>query len=809
MYDIRQFRMTLYLVILMGISGFCLAAETPGLWLLAVAGTLLNWWLVRRKRFVPMPRIVANLVTVLALLYVMMQVHAGDSTPILTVGQFLVILHLVKLYEQRANRDFAQMLILSLLLMVAGAISTASLLFGLLLIVYLFVSLYCCLLFHLKAETEAARTALGGMAGKVNPVTLRQDQRFLPRSMRRLTVLVAVVAVAMAVVVFIFFPRGAGAGMFGPLQLRPNQTMSGFSDTAGFQTLARITQSDEVAAYVTVTRNGQKGDFGPLMLRGQVLETYTGNDPNDQHGRWRWLRDAGATDEAGPDSRLHGGTVMYVKGSGDVAEFIGDRDPQLRLPGADPAKPLNIYRQDFYLMPTGTSALFALPGAVRLYPQRDMRLKYSQRDGLIVCNDIMLQPVHYSVESTGDLVQVPDPSVVLPDSRERQAAGSHINPKIKEYALRPEVCGADAAGKALGLLPLAGDHSADAAILANMVHHFETQFSYTLDLSSFRQSADQDPLVAFLYEFKRGHCEYFADAMTLMCQSLHIPARLVHGFASDEYNKMGGYYIVRQSHAHAWVEAFDGLAWRTYDPTSGRDAELARNRSGSTILAVKHFFNYLEFQWANNVVAYDRGDRQNLMTKLDDTMNQLDTSMSRSAVSSSQSVYNKWDSLRKWWAPIWESATAWAKRWGWAASVVIASVIVLALAGMVGRMIYFVVDRVRLRRRAKRIGLQALPHSDQYRLLRQLAFYDDLVRLLERRQIVRPRHLTPLEFSQSLTFLPNDAYDDIRRLTALFYRVRYGGAAINPHRQRRLGNVITRLSEIITVREAPHVHAGL
>src|SRR3712207_8589126 len=51
--------------------------------------------------------------------------------------------------------------------------------------------------------------------------------------------------------------------------------------------------------------------------------------------------------------------------------------------------------------------------------------------------------------------------------------------------------------------------------------HLQTQFSYTLDLTDARKIIEgQDPLVAFLYDLKRGHCEYFAGAMALMCQSL-------------------------------------------------------------------------------------------------------------------------------------------------------------------------------------------------------------------------------------------------------------------------------------------------
>lgn len=55
--------------------------------------------------------------------------------------------------------------------------------------------------------------------------------------------------------------------------------------------------------------------------------------------------------------------------------------------------------------------------------------------------------------------------------------------------------------------------------------------------------------------------------MTLMCQSLGILS-YVSGYKVDEFNDMGGYFIVRwQSHAHAWVEVLTEEGWSTFDPT--------------------------------------------------------------------------------------------------------------------------------------------------------------------------------------------------------------------------------------------------
>src|SRR5437588_3737746 len=204
MYDLRQFKSALYLLLVLGFSGFALAAQAPGLWTLAMAAVGLNAVLMKAGKFRPMPRIVANTVTLLSLAYVANDLLTSRTTPVLVIGQFLVLLQLVKLWEQRGNRDYGQLLVLSLLLMVAASINTASMWFGILLISYLFLSLYCCLLFHLKVETDTAREALGAAADKVSPSTLRQDQRYLTRSMRKLTAFASIVAIAFAIAVFLF-----------------------------------------------------------------------------------------------------------------------------------------------------------------------------------------------------------------------------------------------------------------------------------------------------------------------------------------------------------------------------------------------------------------------------------------------------------------------------------------------------------------------------------------------------------------------------------------------------------------------------
>lgn len=296
-------------------------------------------------------------------------------------------------------------------------------------------------------------------------------------------------------------------------------------------------------------------------------------------------------------------------------------------------------------------------------------------------------------------------------------------------------------------------------------------FSYTLDLTDAARTQGRDPIVGFLYDFKRGHCEYFAGAMTLLCQSLGMEARMVVGFKCDLFNQFGHYYDVRQSHAHAWVEVLTPDGWKTFDPTSAHEASPAE---ASAWAKTKNFFNFLEYSWANTVIAYDSDNRENVIQAVD---NQLANTANQGA----SVIVRLKDML--------DVAGVWL------VTHLVGPMIMLLFLTILAAVAGFMMERWKLQKRASRIGIGSLPVSAQMRLVRQLGFYDDLLLLLERHHIYRPLHLTPKEFSDSLAYLPSGAYDTIRRLTNLFYRIRYGQAELNHGQQRRLGTVLGRLSE--------------
>jgi hypothetical protein len=266
--------------------------------------------------------------------------------------------------------------------------------------------------------------------------------------------------------------------------------------------------------------------------------------------------------------------------------------------------------------------------------------------------------------------------------------------------------------------------------------------------------------------------------MTLMVQSLGIPARVVIGFRCDDYNSIGQFYNVQQNHAHAWVESrvmdAPGAAprWQPFDPTSGRD--VSRTKSVTMMHRVRNLFDYLEHTWASNVIAYDRGSRDNLVQN-------LETKLTSTAVTGSQRDRQN------------PRLGAWKTGRFPLAADHIDHAHHLALIISIGRYLY----GWRLRKRAERIGLDALPTEERLRMARQLGFYDDLVRLLERRGLVRPRHLTPMEFSDSLSFLPAEGFDSIRRVTEVFYRIRYGRHELSPAQRDKLVHTIGQIEVIL------------
>ncbi|MGH8258089.1 MAG: transglutaminaseTgpA domain-containing protein, partial [Steroidobacteraceae bacterium] len=77
-----------------------------------------------------------------------------------------------------------------------------------------------------------------------------------------------------------------------------------------------------------------------------------------------------------------------------------------------------------------------------------------------------------------------------------------------------------------------------------------------------------DSVDDFLFGTRQGFCGHFASAFAMLMRAGGLPARVVTGYLGGEWNRIGGYLLVRQSDAHAWVEVWlEGRGWTRIDPT--------------------------------------------------------------------------------------------------------------------------------------------------------------------------------------------------------------------------------------------------
>lgn len=116
----------------------------------------------------------------------------------------------------------------------------------------------------------------------------------------------------------------------------------------------------------------------------------------------------------------------------------------------------------------------------------------------------------------------------------------------------------------------------DRAVIAAALRHFNKEtFVYTLTPPLL----GKDPVDEFLFATRRGFCEHYASAFTLLMRAAGIPARVVTGYQGGEVNPLGGYLIVRQSDAHAWAEVWLADAgWVRVDPTAAVAPERIEHR---------------------------------------------------------------------------------------------------------------------------------------------------------------------------------------------------------------------------------------
>ncbi len=81
---------------------------------------------------------------------------------------------------------------------------------------------------------------------------------------------------------------------------------------------------------------------------------------------------------------------------------------------------------------------------------------------------------------------------------------------------------------------------------------------------------NQETIDWFLFDLKRGFCNYYSTAEVVMLRSVGIPARWAVGYAQGERLDDGSFFV-RQKDAHAWPEVyFPSIGWVEFEPTASQ-----------------------------------------------------------------------------------------------------------------------------------------------------------------------------------------------------------------------------------------------
>jgi transglutaminase-like putative cysteine protease len=278
--------------------------------------------------------------------------------------------------------------------------------------------------------------------------------------------------------------------------------------------------------------------------------------------------------------------------------------------------------------------------------------------------------------------------------------------------------------------------------------HLRREYGYTLQLP---ERELDDPLANFLFTRRKGHCEYFASALTVMLRTLGIPARLATGFQSGIYNSLTGLWLVRASDAHTWVEAWmPGYGWTTFDPTPP-------DPNPSTFALFTRFGLYLdaaETFWQQWIVGYDPAQQGTLADRMEQGARRMGI--------------NWLDSLTGFGTGWNEAAMRWVRRFGLKVAIIVAmGVWIWVLGPPLFRL-------VRMRRRVERVRRGQASVADATLL------YQRMLEIVKRSGYQKPPWFTPAEFAASLAGSPLGTA--VGEFTATYNALRFGGHTEVAHR---------------------------
>jgi len=156
--------------------------------------------------------------------------------------------------------------------------------------------------------------------------------------------------------------------------------------------------------------------------------------------------------------------------------------------------------------------------------------------------------------------------------------------------------------------------------IEHLMHWFQgPSFHYSLKAPAAYPHGQT--MADFLLHSHTGFCEYYAGGLALLLRLDGVPARVVTGYHGGEYNPVGHYWLVRQSMAHAWVQAWiAGKGWVRLDATPAAAATGLNNNGNSgafaadEVPAAQRVWDWLQWEWINTVIDLTPAKQRSLWT---------------------------------------------------------------------------------------------------------------------------------------------------------------------------------------------------
>ena len=590
----------------------------------------------------------------------------------------LVILMASKLLTLQRLPDCLHLFVISFLEFLAAAVLTDEVWYALAFLIYLLVAMWALLLYHLASEAALNSGTPG--------IILEKDAVPISSGFFWTTNVMAVVAVMVTIGIFMIMPR-VGFGFFQRVAGAPIRT-SGFSKHVDLGVMGSVKLDPTLVMRVRVSEG--ESISGHMYFRGAAFDRYTGR---------AWVNTLAA----------HRTLPRADDGVFSVSLNEPARDNEQRIV------------QDVLIEALDTSVLFGLP-FVKEFRANVQSVQGDGQGGFSVPYPPPTRFRYTAVSIPNRLTQADEKAITL-----------EYPQAVLEYFLQLQ-------SVSQRIVQLSNDVTRNAGTVYEKVvaveRHLLTNYRYSLEMD---KAPTGTPLEDFLFVRKTGYCEHYATAMVVMLRTLGIPARLVTGFLTGEWNNFGRYYIVRQQDAHAWVEVFfPDSGWMTFDPTPA----IANEESGLS-KRIGNVIDSLRLSWDRFVIHYNF----------------------RHQMVAVQEVEQRGGHLRRRLADlagtlgIWKGAVAGATFPGGA----------LALAGFV-----IAVAMIMLLRRRGAGAARRLLSGD----VRIVAIYERMLGELAQCGMAKPAAWTPGEFSRSVARRRSDLADYVGPLTELYYRTRFGRQAV-------------------------------